>query len=70
MNNKIYAVGRQGAQLTVMDVNLEVLKVIDHKFGRSIWAHAASEKYVAVGESDGNVTVFDDNANRVLVSYF
>ena len=69
-NNKIYTLGLQEAQLTVMDVNLEVIKVIDHEFGSSIWELAASEKYVAVGEIQGNVTVFDDSGNVVLVSHF
>ena len=53
-----------------MDVNLEVLKVIDHKFESSIRTLTASEKFVAVGEYNGCVTVFDNKENSVLVSNF
>ena len=67
-NNKIYAIARSDSMLTIMDLELNTLKVIDHKFENQIKILAATDKYVAVGEENGNVTVFDDNYNLVLVS--
>ena len=55
--------------LTIMDLELNTLRVIDHEFKDSIWVLTATDKYVAVGEYwSGNVTVFDQNYNLVLVS--
>ena len=54
--------------LTIMDLELNTLRVIDHEFKDSIWVLTATDKYVAVGDNYGNVTVFDDNYNLVLVS--
>ena len=67
-NNKIYAIARDDSMLTIMDLELKTLKVIDHKFENEISILTATETYVAVGDKDGNVTVFDKNYNLVLVS--
>ena len=67
-NNKVYAIS-ENSMLTIMDLELNTLKVIDHKFENEITVLTATDKYVAVGEYwSGNVTVFDQNYNLVLVS--
>ena len=67
-NNKVYAIARGDSMLTIMDLELNTLKVIDHEFGYDIQILTATDKYVAVGEDWGYVTVFDHNYDLVLVS--
>ena len=69
--NKIFAVGRFEARLHILDLELNTLKVADHRFEGNISVIKPSRSYVAIGEySSGNVVVFDRNGNQVLVSYF
>ena len=67
-NNRIYAIGYREATLTIMDLSLGLIKVVPHKFENPIRLLVASSKYIAVGEFAGNVSVFDDKENLVLVS--
>ena len=67
-NNKIYAIGFRDSRLTILDLELNTLKIIDHKFEGTISVLTVTDEYVAVGDYSHNVTVFDKNYNRVLVS--
>ena len=70
-DNKIFAIGHREARLHILDLKLRTLKVVDHKFEEWINVMKSSNLYIGVGEeTHGNVTVFDHNGNRVLVSYF
>ena len=51
-----------------MDLELNTLKIVDHKFKREIKFLTATDKNVAVGDYYGNVTVFNKDYNLVLVS--
>ena len=64
-NNKVYAIS-DDSMLTIMDLELNTLKVIDQKFN-DVCVLTATDKYVAVVDWK-NVTVFDQNYNLVLVS--
>ena len=66
-NNKIYAIAELDSLLTIMDLELNTLEVIDHKFKDKISILTATDKYVSVGDWN-NVTVFDQNYYLVLVS--
>ena len=73
--HKIYAVGRQQGKLTVLNMDLETIKVVDHASVGSIEVLVVTEKYVAVGDAlnigdiqIGYVNVFDKDGRRVLVS--
>ena len=67
-NNKIYAIGYCDSMLTILDLELNTLKIIDHKFEGRISVLTVTDEYVAVGEWFGNVTVFNKSYNLVLVS--
>ena len=56
----------------VLDLKLDTLYAIELSSNelKDIEVLAASENYVAVGDGEGHVTVFNHNGNRVLVSYF
>ena len=69
-NNKIFAVGQNEARLHILDLALNTLCVADHQFEKEIRVMKSSESFVAIGEWYGNVTFFDTNGRRVLVSYF
>ena len=69
-DNKIFAVGKKEARLHILDLELNILKVVDHQFVKGITVMKSSNSFVAIGEYGGNVTVFDKNGRRVLVSYF
>ena len=69
-NEKIFAVGRAESQLHVLDLELNVMKVVDHQFEETISVMVSTGSYVAIGESNGSVTVFDNKGNHVLVSKF
>ena len=68
INRKIYAISYRHSKLTVMNMNLKVIKVFDYEFRRGVCLLVASQKYVAVGDLEGRVIVFDGNGNLVLVS--
>ena len=67
-NSKIYAIARYISRLTILDLELNTLKIIDHKFEDRIDILTVTNEYVAVGDYSNDVTVFDKNYNRVLVS--
>ena len=66
-NNKIFATGY--AKLHILDLELETYKVVDHEFN-DISVLAASDNYVAIGDWDRHVNIFNHNGDRVLVSDF
>ena len=70
--NKIFAIGEEHARLHILDVELNISKVVGHQFEEWISAMASSKSYIAVGEHfpSASVTVFDHNGNLVLVGYF
>ena len=68
INNKIYAIGRRHAKLTVLNMNLETTEFFDYQSAGSIMVLVATDKYVAVGDSFGYVNVFDNDGSMVLVS--
>ena len=67
--NKIFAIGQEHARLHILDVELNISKVVGHQFEEWISAMASSKSYVAIGEYK-NVIVFDHHGNLVLVGYF
>ena len=71
-DNKIFAIGKGEFRLHILDLELTIMKVVDHQFdeGTGISFMKVSDSYVATGQFGGNVTVFDHNGNRVVVSYF
>ena len=70
-DNKIFAIGYYAARLHILDLALTTLKVVDHQFEKTITVMKSTNSYVGIGEeSPGNVTIFDHNGNRVLVSFF
>ena len=71
-NNKIFAIGRYDTKLQILNSPLypDTLKVVDHEFDDWIRVLVASDNYVAIGDESGNVTIFNHNGDRVLVSYF
>ena len=66
-NNKIYAIAKRDSKLTILDLELNTLKIIDHEFEKGTLILTVTDEYVAVGDCF-NVTVFDKNYNVVLVS--
>lgn len=68
-NNKIFAVGAYSNGLHILDLQLTTLKVVQHKFKGAIFTMETSGDIIAFGEGGGNVTVFNNNGEIVLVSY-
>ena len=70
--NKIFAIGRYDTKLQILNSPLypDTLKVVDHEFDDWIRVLVASDNYVAIGDESGNVTIFNHNGDRLLVSYF
>ena len=70
-DNKIFAVVKREARLHILDLALNTLKVVDHQLEGGTLVMKSSNSFVAIGEYyPGNVTVFDTNGRRFLVSYF
>ena len=68
-NNKIFAAGRNKAKLLILDLNLTILKVVDHQFNNYVETIKATSSYIAVGQIYGYVSVFNHDGNLILVSY-
>ena len=69
-NKKIFAIGKSNARLHILDLKLNTLKKVDHQFEREITAMESSSSFVAIGEACGNVSIFDNNGDLILVSHF
>ena len=73
--NKIFAIGRSKARLHIMDIELNISKVVGHQFEDSISAMASSKSYIAIAghyhtTQYNDVLIFDHDGNLVLVGYF
>ena len=65
---RIYAVAEESS-ITVLNMQLEVEKVIGQKFHYQIDAFVATPNYVAVGDANNKVSVYNKGGDLVLVSF-
>lgn len=65
-SNRIYAVAEESS-LTLLNMSLEVVKVLGPKVEKEVLALVATQDYVALGGVDKKVTVYDEFGNLALV---
>ena len=70
VDKKIFAIGKRQSLLHILDPDLTILEVVDYQFEEEITVLQSSSSHVAIGEKDGQVTIFDKDGNFVMVSYF